>query len=64
MAIVDGQHIGIEVKTKTGKQSPEQKRWQDNIIASGGIYILARCVEDVERVLGLTSTRAYLVHDL
>ncbi len=43
-----GIYIGIEAKTKTGVQSEWQKLREKQIKAAGGIYILARSVEDVE----------------
>ena len=39
---VIGQAIAIEVKTPTGKQSQEQKNWQQAFEKHGGIYILGR----------------------
>ena len=42
----DGRRLEIEVKTMTGKQSVQQKRYQDMIQRFGGVYILARSVED------------------
>lgn len=47
-----GRRIEIEAKTATGRQSPEQKRWQAMIEKFGGLYVLARSVEDVRKVLG------------
>jgi len=41
---VIGQAIAIEVKTPTGKQSQEQKNWQQAFEERGGIYILGRGV--------------------
>lgn len=41
-----GRFIGIEVKTKVGRQSDQQKRFQAAMERSGGIYILARSSED------------------
>lgn len=46
-----GRRVEIECKSATGRQSPEQKRWQAMIESLGGIYVLARSVEDVERAL-------------
>ena len=34
--------VGIEVKTATGKQRPEQKRWQEVFERHGGVYQLRR----------------------
>jgi len=47
----DGRRIEIEVKSETGRQSPEQQRYQRMIERFGGIYILARSVEDVTAAL-------------
>lgn len=38
---------GIEVKSATGQQSEFQKKFQQKLEASGGIYILARSVDDL-----------------
>ena len=48
----DGQRIEIEVKSPSGRQSQEQKRWQAMILRFGGIYVTARSLEDVREVLG------------
>ena len=45
--ILKGRFVGIECKTKTGRQSNDQKNWQRNCERAGGIYILARSVDDV-----------------
>ena len=47
LGCVGGQFIGIEVKTKTGKMLDSQKRFRQRFVESGGIYILARSVDDV-----------------
>ncbi len=49
-AVKDGRTIYIECKTMTGRQSPKQKIFQEQLEAHGGVYILARCVEDVFEV--------------
>lgn len=41
-----GRFVGIEVKTATGRQSDHQKTFQRVFERSGGIYILARSVQD------------------
>lgn len=46
-----GHYIGIEAKTYDGVQSGWQKTRQKQIEAAGGIYILARTVDDVRCVL-------------
>ena len=47
-----GQRIEIECKTGKGRLSKEQKRWRAMIEKFGGVYVLARSVEDVEREIG------------
>jgi len=41
----------VEVKNEDGKQSPEQKIWQTRIESSGGIYVLARDWDTVEKAI-------------
>ena len=48
-----GRAFGIEVKTATGQQREAQKRWQEAWEKRGGIYILARSLEDVYRGLDI-----------
>lgn len=47
----DGRFLAIECKSATGKQSPEQIVFQDNVNANNGLYILARSVDDIKREL-------------
>ena len=47
-----GQFLAIEVKTATGKLSPAQESFRDQVETQGGLYILARSVADVEKALG------------
>ena len=47
-----GQRIEIEVKSPSGRQSQEQKRWQAMIEKFGGVYVLAKSLEDVKKTLG------------
>ena len=48
-----GQFIAIEVKRPGGKPSLDQVALQQAVEAHGGIYILARSVDDVQKGLGL-----------
>jgi len=50
--LADGRRLEIEAKTKTGRQSDQQKAFQAMIERFGGVYILARSVQDVLDVLG------------
>ena len=43
----EGKFLGIEVKTGNARQNPSQKNWQRMIEKFGGVYILARSVEQV-----------------
>jgi len=47
VAVVRGQFVGIEVKGSDGRQSPDQKKFEEELTKSGGIYILARSLEVV-----------------
>ncbi len=52
-----GRFFAIEVKTKTGRVSPEQKQQIEEITAAGGIAFIARSLKDVEdrkRELGVS----------
>lgn len=44
--LVNGRRLEIEVKSATGKQRPEQKNYQAMIERFGGLYVLARSVEE------------------
>ncbi len=48
-----GVPYGIEVKTATGRQSPEQRKWQSMWERAGGVYTVARSVDDALRAMGL-----------
>ena len=47
IVLKDGKMICIEAKSPTGKQSPEQKQFEQNVKRNGGEYHLVRCVQDV-----------------
>ena len=47
-----GRLLAIEVKAGAGRQSEQQVRFQEMVTNHGGLYILARSVEDVAAVLG------------
>lgn len=51
IACYKGKFIGIEVKNETGKTSPLQDVNLKMINDAGGISIVARCVEDVSKVI-------------
>ena len=41
-----GRFLALEVKTPTGRQSPEQRQFQTLVESKGGIYLLTRSVAD------------------
>lgn len=45
-----GHYVGIEVKSKVGRLSPEQSAFKTIVERVGGTYILARSVSDVEHL--------------
>jgi len=48
IAVKNGITVFIEVKTPRGKQTEDQKVFEMKLQQAGGIYILARSVDDVE----------------
>lgn len=55
--VPDGRRLEIEVKTATGRQTAEQRSFQNMIERFHGIYILARSVDDVRRELAAHGVR-------
>jgi hypothetical protein len=49
-----GRAFAIEVKTDKGKQRTAQVAWQNAWEKRGGLYVLARSLEDVYRGLDIT----------
>lgn len=48
-----GRFLGIEVKAPSGSQSGPQVLFERRTKRAGGVYILAKSVEDVDKVLKL-----------
>lgn len=48
-----GRFLGIEVKAPGGSQSGPQVLFERRTERAGGVYILAKSVEDVDKVLKL-----------
>lgn len=53
LCCIGGRFVGFEVKTDTGKQSPDQKTAQTAIEKCGGLYYLVRSVNEVENIVKL-----------
>ena len=51
IAVFDGEIVFIEMKTKTGRQSPEQKEFEQAVKARGFEYVIFRSVSDAEKWL-------------
>lgn len=47
-----GVRVEIECKSRRGRQTEEQRAFEKMIRAMGGVYILARSLDDVRRVIG------------
>lgn len=45
--VLDGVFVGLEVKTRSGRQSEQQKEFEKKLKNSGGKYYVVRSVEDV-----------------
>ena len=50
VAVKDGRVVHIELKRPTGKQSERQEKFQRDLEAAGGEYLVARGVADVEHL--------------
>lgn len=50
IVIRDGWFIGLEVKTKKGRQSKNQKEFQEKLEEAGGEYYVVRSIEDVQEI--------------
>lgn len=46
-----GRRLEIEVKSESGRQTPDQRNFQAMIERFGGLYVLARSVDDVQRAI-------------
>ena len=49
--------VWLEVKTKKGRISANQKAFKDSVEAAGGYYYLVRSIEDVELALAEVSQK-------
>ena len=47
-ALKGGRLLAIEVKSATGKPSPEQFEWKEKLERAGALHLFARSVEEVE----------------
>lgn len=47
----DGRFLAIEVKTKTGVPTPEQREFINNVRIAGGLAFVATSIDDVQTYL-------------
>jgi hypothetical protein len=45
----DGKALAVEAKSAKGRMSGSQEQFRAAWVARGGIYVVAKCVEDLER---------------
>lgn len=57
LVLPSGRRLEIECKTERGRQSDDQKSFQRMIETFGGLYVLARSLEDVDRALEALGVR-------
>lgn len=50
VCVINGQYVGIEVKKPGGKQSDNQKMFQEKLEQAGGKYILAYSLDDIIKI--------------
>jgi hypothetical protein len=46
-----GNAFMIEMKTSTGTQQPEQKKWQEIVVSSGFTYQIARSKKEFQEII-------------
>lgn len=51
IACYKGRYVGLEAKSKDGRQSPIQKVRESEIVNAGGIYRIIRTKEEVKEIL-------------
>ncbi len=50
IVVAGGLFFGLEVKSKVGKQSPDQKKFEEWVKKHGGKYFVVRSIEDVQAI--------------
>lgn len=46
IGVCDGRFIALEIKSATGRLSPEQKRWAELVRSKGGFVAVVRSVDE------------------
>jgi hypothetical protein len=55
---LDGRFIALEVKTSTGRATPEQRLWLDLVRRHGGFAAIVRSVDDARAAIARARTGA------
>ncbi len=53
IGVFNGRFIAVEIKTPVGRQTPEQKLFQQLIERKGGVYIILRSAEEARQWLAV-----------
>ena len=48
IGLYNGKFVAVEIKTPTGRQSDDQRRFQDLVERTHGEYVILRSVEDAQ----------------
>lgn len=56
LGIFRGRFVAIEVKTPIGRQSPEQRLFQQLVERKGGVYVVLRSIDDARAWLARMRT--------
>lgn len=51
IAIVEGIFLALEAKTETGKMTDAQREFQAEVERGGGVYMIFRKTEDIQRAI-------------
>ena len=58
-----GKFVEIEVKTETGRLSPDQKRWKMAVERAGGVFLVARTPADALEALAAIDAQSTRLPD-
>lgn len=50
-----GRFYAVEMKSATGRQTPEQRSWEFRVVLAGGVYVLARTTREALEGIGINS---------
>ena len=62
IAVINGRFIGIECKTKKGKQSDGQVQFQQDLEKAGGVYWVVRGIDSITPLLASICAIEIVIH--